>query len=334
MSHANAALTPRTRLRLARLVVDRGWTYAAAAKMFMVAPRTAKKWADRYRAEGPAGMVDRSSRPHTSPTKTSPEVVRRIVRLRWRHRLGPGPDRRPARDAGLDRARRAGAVPDQPALPHRPRHRRTAAPLRARPPRLADPRRRHQVRQHPRRRRALVRYVGSSRASATAKPPRAHRRTRQALPARDRHRVRAHRHRRPLPRGLRRDLHRREGRHRDRRPATRRGLVRRPRRHRRASPVRQRLRPTGPTPGATPAPTSASPTSGPGPTGPRPTARSSASTAPWPTAGPTPASTTQPSSATPPCRAGCTSTITTAPTPPSEAKPPVTRLTNLPGHHS
>jgi transposase InsO family protein len=57
--------------------------------MFMVAPRTAKKWADRYRAEGVAGMADRSSRPHSSPTKTPPRLVRRIVRLRWRHRLGP-----------------------------------------------------------------------------------------------------------------------------------------------------------------------------------------------------------------------------------------------------
>jgi transposase InsO family protein len=76
-------------LRLAQLVVDHGWTYTAAAKMFMVSPRTAKKWADRYRAEGPAGMTDRSSRPHSSPTKTSPRLVRRIVRLRWRHRLGP-----------------------------------------------------------------------------------------------------------------------------------------------------------------------------------------------------------------------------------------------------
>lgn len=89
MSHANAALTPRARLRLARLVVDGRWTYAAAAKMFMVHPRTAKKWADRYRDEGVAGMVDRSSRPHTSPTRTSPEQVRRIATLRWRHRLGP-----------------------------------------------------------------------------------------------------------------------------------------------------------------------------------------------------------------------------------------------------
>lgn len=37
MSHASGTLTRITRLRLARLIVDRGWTYAAAAKMFMVA---------------------------------------------------------------------------------------------------------------------------------------------------------------------------------------------------------------------------------------------------------------------------------------------------------
>lgn len=89
MSHANATLTPKTRLRLALLIVERGWTYAAAAHMFMVAPKTAKKWADRYRAEGAGGMADRSSRPHSSPNRTSPEDVRRIVTLRWRQRLGP-----------------------------------------------------------------------------------------------------------------------------------------------------------------------------------------------------------------------------------------------------
>jgi transposase InsO family protein len=89
VSHANAALTPRARLKLAQLVVEKGWTYAAAAKMFMVAPRTAKKWADRFRAEGAPGMDDRSSRPHHSPTKTSQQIMRRIVDVRWRHRLGP-----------------------------------------------------------------------------------------------------------------------------------------------------------------------------------------------------------------------------------------------------
>jgi transposase-like protein len=65
VSHANALLTPRARLRLAKLVVQDGWTYSMAAKMFTVSPRTAAKWANRYRAEGIAGMADRSSRLRT-----------------------------------------------------------------------------------------------------------------------------------------------------------------------------------------------------------------------------------------------------------------------------
>ena len=57
--------------------------------MFMVSPVTARKWAARYRAEGSAGMTDRSSRPHSMPTKTPPATVKQIVQLRWRRRLGP-----------------------------------------------------------------------------------------------------------------------------------------------------------------------------------------------------------------------------------------------------
>ena len=47
-------LTPLSRLRLARLAVEDGCADAAAAKMFMVAPRTAAQWAQRYRPEGSA----------------------------------------------------------------------------------------------------------------------------------------------------------------------------------------------------------------------------------------------------------------------------------------
>jgi transposase InsO family protein len=88
-THSNAALTPRARLRLARLIVDHGWSIPRAAERYDVSWRTAKKWADRYRAEGPAGMVDRSSRPHRQPNRTAVPVVRKIVRLRWKQRLGP-----------------------------------------------------------------------------------------------------------------------------------------------------------------------------------------------------------------------------------------------------
>ena len=51
-------------------------------EMFMVAPRTTAKWAQRYRAEGTAGMADRSSRPHHSPARTPEHLTRAIVRLR------------------------------------------------------------------------------------------------------------------------------------------------------------------------------------------------------------------------------------------------------------
>jgi len=88
-THANAALTPRARLRLARLVVEQGWSIPRAAERYDVSWRTAKKWADRYRAEGPGGMVDRSSRPHHQPNRTPAPVVRKIVHLRWKQRLGP-----------------------------------------------------------------------------------------------------------------------------------------------------------------------------------------------------------------------------------------------------
>jgi transposase InsO family protein len=89
VSHANAALTPRARLRLARLVVDQGWPVARAAERYDVSWPTARRWADRYRRLGPDGMGDASSRPRHSPTRTPQPVVRKIVHLRWKQRLGP-----------------------------------------------------------------------------------------------------------------------------------------------------------------------------------------------------------------------------------------------------
>ena len=89
MAHANAALTPRARLRLARLVVEDGWPVARAAERFAVSWPTAARWARRYAQAGPAGMVDRSSRPHRCPGRTAAPLVRAIVAQRWRHRLGP-----------------------------------------------------------------------------------------------------------------------------------------------------------------------------------------------------------------------------------------------------
>jgi transposase InsO family protein len=87
--HRNAPLTETGRLRLARCIVDNGWPIARAAERFPVARTTATKWSERYRELGPAGMADRSSRPHRSPRRTPQPVVRKIVHLRWKQRLGP-----------------------------------------------------------------------------------------------------------------------------------------------------------------------------------------------------------------------------------------------------
>ena len=46
-------------------------------------------WWRRYREEGPAGLVDRSSRPRRSPTKTKPSLEARIVKMRRSRGLGP-----------------------------------------------------------------------------------------------------------------------------------------------------------------------------------------------------------------------------------------------------
>jgi hypothetical protein len=91
MSHANAALTPRHRLRLARLLVGERWPTARPAEFCNVSWRTAVKWAHRYRAEGPAGMNDRSSARHTQHAKTPEPLKRKIVHLRLKQRLGPVP---------------------------------------------------------------------------------------------------------------------------------------------------------------------------------------------------------------------------------------------------
>jgi len=89
MSHANAALTPRQRLRVARLVIDQGWPVSRAAEEFNCSWPTANRWAQRYAAMGEAGMTDRSSRPHRVANRTPQQLVRKVVHLRWKQRLGP-----------------------------------------------------------------------------------------------------------------------------------------------------------------------------------------------------------------------------------------------------
>ena len=89
MPHANAPLTELGRLQLARCVVEDGWPLRRAAERFQVSPVTAKRWADRYRAQGSTGMADRSSRPHRSPNRTPGPIERKVLHLRRSKRLGP-----------------------------------------------------------------------------------------------------------------------------------------------------------------------------------------------------------------------------------------------------
>jgi len=89
VSHRNAPLSETGRLRLARCIVEDGWSLRRAAERFQVAVTTAARWAGRYRQEGPAGMADRSSRPHHSPNQTPTRTERRIIKVRVLRRWGP-----------------------------------------------------------------------------------------------------------------------------------------------------------------------------------------------------------------------------------------------------
>jgi transposase InsO family protein len=80
--HGNAALTPKQRLRLARRVVDEGWSLVEAAEAAEVSERTARKWVERYRAEGEAGLVDRPSAPKSQPQATAADRIEAIAALR------------------------------------------------------------------------------------------------------------------------------------------------------------------------------------------------------------------------------------------------------------
>jgi transposase InsO family protein len=82
-------LSETGRLRLARCVVEDGWPLRRAAERFQVAVSTAARWAGRYRELGPAGMADRSSRPHRSPNQTPTRTERRIIKVRVLRRWGP-----------------------------------------------------------------------------------------------------------------------------------------------------------------------------------------------------------------------------------------------------
>jgi transposase InsO family protein len=80
--HANAALSLKKRQLMARRVVEQEWSLTSAAAAAEVSERTCSKWVARYRAEGEAGLVDRSSAPNSIPHRTCEERVQVIASLR------------------------------------------------------------------------------------------------------------------------------------------------------------------------------------------------------------------------------------------------------------
>jgi len=80
--HKNARLTPRSRAELVRRVLALRQSSMSVATDMGVSIRTVRKWVARYRAEGEAGLADRSSRPHRLRRQTPPATVERIEALR------------------------------------------------------------------------------------------------------------------------------------------------------------------------------------------------------------------------------------------------------------
>ena len=119
--HANAKLTPASRLLLCRRIQEEGRSLAEAAEAAGVSERTARKWLARYRTEGAPGLTDRSSRPQRIPRRTAPDRARAVIGLR---RAGMAPaERRALQDAyrvlyrsGLAPARAVARIREEPPM--------------------------------------------------------------------------------------------------------------------------------------------------------------------------------------------------------------------------
>ena len=80
--HANARLSVKGRELLVDRILMQGWSLAQAAEAAGVSDRTAAKWVARFREEGEQGLLDRSSTPKSSPSRTPDERIQVIAALR------------------------------------------------------------------------------------------------------------------------------------------------------------------------------------------------------------------------------------------------------------
>jgi transposase InsO family protein len=91
MGHRNARLTVHGRRLIVKRVRIDGMPVAHVAKAMGISRQCAHRWLARFDADGDMGLVDRSSRPHRSPSRTPSEVEAVVVAAR--HELRVGPDR-------------------------------------------------------------------------------------------------------------------------------------------------------------------------------------------------------------------------------------------------
>jgi transposase len=80
--HGNASTCPRSRRLLVKRIEEQAWSRRRAASAAGISGRTASKWLARWRAEGEAGLVDRSSAPHRIPHRTPARRRRLVLALR------------------------------------------------------------------------------------------------------------------------------------------------------------------------------------------------------------------------------------------------------------
>ena len=89
MAHASAKLTVFGRQLLVTRVLGEGWPVAHVADQLGISRATGYKWVRRYRAEGSAGLRDRTSRPSRSPRRLSEAAEAEILAARASTRYGP-----------------------------------------------------------------------------------------------------------------------------------------------------------------------------------------------------------------------------------------------------
>jgi transposase InsO family protein len=89
MPHANTRLTIHGRAVLIERVVVDGRPVSHVAKELGISRQCAHRWINRHRAEGRAGLVNRSSRPRSMPRRTTADREAAVVVARLLDRSGP-----------------------------------------------------------------------------------------------------------------------------------------------------------------------------------------------------------------------------------------------------